>query len=211
MAEAIASLITLLIFFGAVIAPFIYLLYKQKEDREEEARRQAELRRQEGEAEPLDLSAGEEYGRYSDGKSRARGWRVENRPSSSKEAGREIYSTPEDTEEEKEEGLMAHIADFSSEGLSHSLETRYDDWDEVGTKADSGHFAGGGTKWQEQVYPSSTWKGAAAPSRQQEPGVQEETVLMRRLNRLSPLKKAVVMAEILNRPKALREDEGKLW
>jgi hypothetical protein len=244
MAEAIASLITLLIFFGAVIAPFIYLLYKQKEDRAEEAKRQAEVRRREGEAEPLDISAGEEYGRYSEPRSTesgestrsrrgadgrgsssrrgsfgsfsARGSRVENRPSSSQEAGREIYSTPEDAEEEKEEGLMSHIADFSSEGLSHRLETRYDDWDEVGTRADSRHHAGGGTKWPEQTYPSYSWKGPAGPSRPDEPGPRgtytgEETVFMKRLSRLSPLKKAVVMAEILNRPKALRDDDGQLW
>lgn len=166
--QLFVSFLTMLLFLAAILAPFIYTLYKQKQDKKENARRQAAVDRGEGEVEKLDLSSGgsreESYHRYSG----ERGYRVENRPSRVDGAGREVYSTPYSAapaqkrgngaregngpQEEKSESLSAHTKEFSSHALSSSLDERYNGWDEMSRAADS---------WNK---PSAPFGEKAAPS-----------------------------------------------
>ncbi|MFP4268911.1 MAG: hypothetical protein ACLFQW_13020 [Spirochaetaceae bacterium] len=164
--QLIVSFLTLLLFVAALVAPLVYMLYKQKQGREENTRRQAAADRGEGEVERTDpslngtsertsertsgKSAEESYQRYSADK----GYRVESRPSRVDSAGREVYSTPySDTapaekrksggqdrsggRKEKGETLSAHTKEFSSHALSSSLDERYNRWDEMSRDADS--------------------------------------------------------------------------
>ncbi len=178
MIEMIVSLLTLLIFFAAIVVPFLYLMYKQKADRAEEARQRTERR--------------------SSRETSTRGGSYREGP----EAGED---------RSPEEGLMSHIADFSSEGLAHDLETRYDHWDEVGSQPGSSGGGKAGSEWRFGSSGSGSW-AAGTGSRSSGTGParrakgKREPAVMRRLEGLSPLKRAVLLSEIIGAPKALREE-----
>ena len=228
--EIIASIITLLIFTGAVIAPFVYLFFMQKRERARRSREEAEAARSEGEVGQLDLSYREQEAReYGEGYyeshysgegpyySRAEGHRVENRPSRSERAGRETYRVPDrESGSEKSgdrEGLMSHIEDFSSGSLSSSLKQRYEGWDEMGEEVDTRSRSSVAKGLQRRV--GSSWVSAGST------GISSYAGSRTRISRtgkgglpriwsLPDLQRGVLMAELLGPPKALEQERGKI-
>jgi hypothetical protein len=208
--EIIASLLSLLIFLAAVIAPFVYLLYKTKQDARRRAQEEAELAgRQEAEkAETAPSPDNEELPRYSRSEGETvRGYRVESRPKLSGEEGRTTFVSPES---ENDESLMSHIADFSSESLSSTLDKRYEGWDEMGKQAGSWGRERGtrSTGRLSTGYSSSLSSAFGSPVRSAAGPKAKASARggLAVIRAKSPLKQAVLMSEVLGPPKALRPD-----
>ncbi len=209
--EIIASLLSLLIFLVAVIAPFVYLLYKTKQDARRRGQEEAELARQEGETEKAEhppSPVDEEIPRYSRSRGEpARNYRTESRQKLVGEEGRTTFVSPES---ENDESLMSHIADFSSESLSSTLDKRYEDWDEMGRQAGSwgrergtrstGRLSTGYSSSLSSAFGSPVGSAAGPKAKASTRGG------LAVIRAKSPLKQAVLMSEVLGPPKALRPD-----